>query len=117
MGNRRKRNADPKQSNEGRPTYLVNLGQNPHGSGPGPTYNRHAGGGRGEATPRCGSTQGALAPLHAGTASPFHVASPGGSPMADAYRIMWNIPPNRPFHSYKKDGDASSYHQRKRETM
>jgi hypothetical protein len=36
-----------------------------HGSGLGPRSNRPEEGGRGEATPRCGRTQGAPAPLHA----------------------------------------------------
>ena len=94
MRNRRKRNADPKQANEGRPTYLVNLGQKP-------TWKQS----RPNIQPPCrrrsrgGNTYGAPAPLHAGIAS-FHMASLGGSPKAVACGILWNIPYNRPFHSY-----------------
>ena len=100
MRNRRKRNTYPKQANEGRSTYLVNLGQKPTWKQSRPNMQspceRRSWGGNNWVWPHLGCPY----TLHVGTASPFHVASLGGSTKVVACGILWNIPYNRPFHSY-----------------
>jgi hypothetical protein len=83
---------------EGRPTYLANLGPKPTEEESRPNMQRHTKGGRGR------QQLGATAPLHAPTASSFHVASPSGSPKAVACRSPEYFLSIRPFHSYKYMG-------------
>ena len=69
-----------KRAHEAYPT-ISNMGQNQHRCSLGPTCNRH------EMVVARRPHLGAAAPLHAPTASSFHVASPGGSSMMVTCRI------------------------------